>query len=178
MQGDLKASDIRGGDDLFRFNERPDDESDHSGFNVLGSFGFAAGPLDAVWGAYPHSEPLWNQFVALDLAPGESFTFDFFTFYPISGSAPDGYLLTNSASLAVVPNDQSRGRVLPDTISREWTIMVDASITSTPHPSYPPSVTAVPDCSSIGLLLGISSALVAALTFGWHGMWRWKECPA
>ena len=104
---------------------RIDEESDHSGFDILGSLRSAAGPLvDALSGGYPHSGPLWTQFIGLDLAPGEGFTSDFFTFYPVAGTAPDGYVLTNSASIVVVPSDQSRGRVLPDTISREWTISV------------------------------------------------------
>ena len=125
-----------------------DSDNSHEGFNILGSLGFAAGEYDHVWGSFPHSDPLWHQFLGLDLAPGESFTFDFFTFYPISGSGTDGFSLSNQASLEVLPNDQSRDRVVPATaLSRDWSFVVDAD-----QPPKP-----VPDKGGTAALLVIAS---------------------
>ena len=144
-------------DENLIFNVETD--TDDSGFNILGvGTGYAIGPLAAIDGAWPHQKPSWHQFLGLDLAPGESFTFDAFTFYPVSGSAPDGFVLTNFARLEVLPNDETRGRVFPEiAILREWLVRIDANVTPTPHRPYPPPhlvhPRGVPDAgSTLGLL--------------------------
>ena len=112
--------------------------------------------------ARPHQKEVWNQFLGLDLAPGESFTFDLFTFYPISGSAPDGYVLTNNAGITVVPNDETRGRVVQESIEHQWLIRVDASVEPTNHLPYPPPHLEhpehphVPDTGSTLAMLGMA----------------------
>jgi hypothetical protein len=142
------------------------DDPSHQGFNILGGYGYALGVYGSAQGNYPH--PFWEQFIGLNLAPGETFTLNFFTFYPLNGAGPDGYELWNNAGLQVIPNDQSRGRVIPsstngmvsgDFILQTWHFYVDASVPPTPHPPFPPSTPVPEPCTLFLFATGLIGLL-------------------